>query len=368
MHKEYKSRASIIIPVFNNLDFTKRCLKSLFESIESGSKEVVTFEVIVVDNGSFDGTSEWIQSMIESDSIYSKIVYLKQETNLGFAKGCNSGAQIAQGKYLIFLNNDTEVFPEAIETLISVAARNSGIGVVGCRLLYPNRTIQHVGMALNSNLDWLHVFRGYPAEHPAVMERKAFQAVTGACFLIPKELFFQVNQFDEGYLNSYEDIDLCFKVRAAGRSVIYEPNAVLFHLEGMSSGRSVGEDKNRERFFSRWKDQVRVDYYEHTDRYLEKAIMKAEIETIGLERELLPSEQKFILVAKNLEKYLPLWVNLATKVMLQHALLKIESENLQARLDRLEVDVHQLKRSTSYRLGFLLLAPFRFLKTIFTRF
>ena len=210
--EQVKVSISIIIPVYNNLSFTQRCLKSLYLSLVAETLPP-SFEVIVVDNGSCDGTREWIEEFRKSGKPQSELIYHFHETNLGFAKACNAGAGRTSGKYLIFLNNDTEVLGDALQKLVRTTEENPGAGIVGCRLLYPNGTIQHAGMVLDPNLNWLHVFRGYPAGHPAVLERKTFQAVTGACFLISRELFIQVEKFDEGYLNSYEDVDLCFKVR-----------------------------------------------------------------------------------------------------------------------------------------------------------
>lgn len=273
---------TIIIPVFNKVELSKRCLESIYKSINLNSEfntfPPLNFEIIVVDNGSFDSTPELIRSFKSRTSKAIQLKHIQNSTNLGFAKACNIGAQAALGKYLIFLNNDTEVFPNSLSKLHETLTKNPSVGIVGSRLLYPNYTIQHAGMALDKDFEWHHIFRQLPAENPAVLEKRTFQAVTGACFIISKNLFFQVGQFDENYKNSYEDVDLCLKVRQAGKLVIYEPESVLIHHEGMSEGRKQNEDHNRELFLSRWKDQVKVDFEELTQQYLIKSISQVQFD------------------------------------------------------------------------------------------
>jgi GT2 family glycosyltransferase len=255
------SKVSIIIPVFNNWALTKQCLNSLVKSFEAPDNSklspIMDAEIIVVDNASYDETAGEIENWQKETN--KKIIYLRQSQNLGFAKACNAGASAATSNYFVFLNNDTYVFKGAMESLLQTAKTSDSVGIVGSRLIYPNYTIQHAGMALDKDYNWHHVFRTFPAEHPAVLIKRSFQAVTGACLFIKKHIFVSVGGFDEGYLNSHEDVDLCFKVRKRNYEVVYDPNSVLIHFERMSQGRLGTDNVARERFLTLWKSNAKLD-------------------------------------------------------------------------------------------------------------
>lgn len=232
---------SIVIPLFNKVEYTERCLEALIQNTPSER-----FEVILVDNASTDGTGELL-ACLEGD-----VRIIQNPLNLGFAKACNQGAALARGKHLIFLNNDT--LPQAgwLEALIEEVESSDDIGIVGCKLLYPESgKIQHAGIG------WINGFPDHPYRHadpeaPEVNHPRDLDMVTGACMLIRRDLFESVGGFDEGYLNGVEDIDLCLQVRRAGYRVRYTPESVLYHFEGTSEGRFDHVAPNLQRFFRRW--------------------------------------------------------------------------------------------------------------------
>lgn len=230
---------SIIIPVYNKLEYTSKCLGTLF--VTTGCQ--VPFEVIVVNNGSADGTAEFLSGQLEVLTI------ITNNQNLGFAKACNQGAEVARGDYLLFLNNDTVVTPGWLEELLD--ACNLDVGIVGCRMLYPDYTIQHAGIELIAGIPD-HPYRHQPADLPAANTPRDLDMVTGACLLIKRELFLMLGGFDEVYRNGVEDVDLCLRVREAGYRVVYQPRAMIYHHEGQSSGRFDHVDHNLRFFFNRW--------------------------------------------------------------------------------------------------------------------
>ena len=122
---------------------------------------------------------------------------------------------------------------------------DSEIGIVGALLLYPDLTVQHAGFDLYGSsylpLSPNHIYRGYPANHPGVGISREMEVITGACLLIASELFNQVGGFDIGYMNSFEDVDLCLKARSIGKKVWFEASAVLFHDESVT--RAVFPDR-----------------------------------------------------------------------------------------------------------------------------
>jgi tetratricopeptide (TPR) repeat protein len=113
-----------------------------------------------------------------------------------------------------------------------------------------------------------HIYSHYDKDHPAVNKEREFQAVTAACMLIKKDLFFTAGAFDASYLNGYEDVDLCFELRERGYKIVYNPRAVLYHLESKTPGRHVRLQENSRIFRSKWSGRIiaDIDNYYHEDQ------------------------------------------------------------------------------------------------------
>ncbi|MBC8017590.1 MAG: glycosyltransferase, partial [Verrucomicrobia bacterium] len=207
---------SIIIPLFNKSDYTRRCLETL-----TASTPQHLYELILIDNGSSDGTSELLAGLP------SNVKVIRNQVNRGFSKACNQGAQAASGKYLLFLNNDTEPQPGWLEALLNIADQDPAVAAVGSKLLFPDGTIQHAGVVIADDrvtLDPLvgkHIYSGFPADDPSANVVRGYQAMTAACLLVRRDSFAEVDGFDEEYWNGYEDVDLCFKLGQKGWKLIY---------------------------------------------------------------------------------------------------------------------------------------------------
>jgi glycosyltransferase involved in cell wall biosynthesis len=233
--------ASIVIPLFNKVEYTEQCLEALISNTPED-----LYEVILVDNASSDGTAELLASL-EGD-----VQVIRNPENMGFARACNQGAALARGQYVIVLNNDTLPQPGWLEALIAEADADPSVGLVGCKLLYPDTgKVQHAGIGWIDGLPD-HPFRHADAQAPEVNQVRDLDMVTGACMLIRRDVFERVGGFDDGFLNGAEDIDLCLQVRRAGYRVRYTPESVLFHHEGVSEGRFAHVTPNLQRFFRRW--------------------------------------------------------------------------------------------------------------------
>ena len=233
---------SIIIPVWNNLALTTQCLTALSEVTQG-----VSYEVIVVDNHSTDETPAFLAGL------GGDVKIITNDENLGFAKACNQGAQAAKGEYLVFLNNDT--IPQAgwLSALVDEVKTHSDVAVVGSKLLYEDKTVQHAGVAFSREfLMPYHMYPGVPADAPFVSRRRELQCVTAACMLIRRQVFAQVGGFDEGYRNGFEDVDLCLKVREKNWKIVYQPHSTVIHLESRTPGRKTHEEENTTRFRERW--------------------------------------------------------------------------------------------------------------------
>lgn len=262
-HKTDENRccsASIIIPVFNSVMYTRRCLEILLLN----PTEDLDFEIIVVDNASTDETPGYL---FEASHHHAHMRIIRNNENLGFAKACNQGALAARGEILVFLNNDTEPLQGWLRAGIARLRNNQNIGIVGAKLLYPDRTIQHCGIEFTRNIQpeyiiWPEHRHRHAAEtDPQVNTPEEVQAVTGACLFIPAELFHAAGGFSEEYGMYFEDTDLCFTVRKMGKRIFYEPQCVLIHHEGKSShSREEIDNLNRSAaciFYAKWEKEIR---------------------------------------------------------------------------------------------------------------
>ncbi len=236
---------SIVVPVYNRVDLSRQCFTALAETTRDAS-----FELVVVDNASTDGTAELL------GQLNGDVQIVRNAENLGFAKACNQGARAARGRYVLFLNNDTVPLAGWLEPLIDELERHPEVAVVGPRLLYEDGSVQHAGVVFSrATFGPYHVYKGAPGNASLVNRRRECQCVTAACMLIRREIFEAVGGFDEGYVNGFEDVDLCLKIRERGGRIVYQPRSALLHLESRTPGRHAHELENGRRLFARWSHQ-----------------------------------------------------------------------------------------------------------------
>lgn len=241
-------RFSIIIPLYNRLLFTTICVRALTAVADHWEAS----EVILVDNGSTDGTGAFLATL------GAPFHALNNAANCGFARACNQGAAAARGRYLIFLNNDTVPQPGWLSVLHRAIIGPAAPAVVGARLLFPDDTVQHAGLGFNAQHEPVQLFYGEAADG-AARHSRAVPAVTGACLMIERERFLGSGGFDEGYLNGFEDLDLCCRIRRDGGTIWYEAGSVVYHFESASDGRYRSDAANYERFQQRWADWLATD-------------------------------------------------------------------------------------------------------------
>lgn len=233
---------SIIIPTWNKLELTRQCVTALASKTADCS-----FEVIIVDNGSTDGTPEFLQTL------GGDVRTLLNAENLGFAVACNQGARVARGKYLVFLNNDTIPQDGWLKPLVSEVDEHPEVGIAGSKLLFADGSVQHAGVVfMRSRRSAYHIYQAALSASPSVNQRREFQAVTAACMLVRRELFEEVHGFDEQFINGFEDVDLCLKVREKGYHIVYQPRSVVYHLESQTPGRKDHEVHNSRLLEERW--------------------------------------------------------------------------------------------------------------------
>jgi len=239
-----EKEVSIIIPTKDALPLIKQCLLSIQRNTVG-----MDYEVIVVDNASKDGTTEFVTgSELTLDG-----KYIRNKENKSFSVANNQGVSIAKGNYLCFLNNDTLVTRNWLVNMLKVFKEEDNIGIVGARLVHPGRgTIQHAGVIETASGLPDHIYFNKPMNYPPAMERKDYFAVTGACMLMPKKLFDDLGGFDETYWYGWEDIDMANKVKELGKRIVYEPTAVVYHYESRTSGRYLAESSNFGYYMKKW--------------------------------------------------------------------------------------------------------------------
>ena len=246
-----RPRVSIVIPVYNKVIYTLACLRSL-----AAHADATPFEVIVVDDCSSDETPQRLAQI-------GGVRLLRNTQNLGFVGSCNAGAAAARGEFLFFLNNDTVVTPGWIAALLRCFEEEADCGLVGARLVYPDGRLQEAGgIVFRDGSGWNYGRFDDPAD-PRYGFRREADYCSGAAILLRRALFEQLGGFDARYAPAYyEDTDLAFAVRAAGKKVFYEPRATVIHFEGISAGTDTGSGMkrfqvvNRDKFMEKWKDAL----------------------------------------------------------------------------------------------------------------
>ena len=238
---------SIVVPVHGKWEYTQACLASI-----EAHPPTVPFEVLVVDDASPDRTAELV---VASPGVR----LVRTERNVGFVGACNLGASHARGAYLLFLNNDTEVRPGALDALVDAADSDDRIGLVGAMLVYPDGRLQESGGIVWADGSGWNYGRDHDAHAPEFAVRRDVDYCSGAAILVRQELFEGVGGFDQRYAPAYyEDTDLAFAIRATGHRSIVEPRAVVVHHEGVSHGtdRTGGvkrfQEINRAQFVDKW--------------------------------------------------------------------------------------------------------------------
>jgi len=228
---------SIIIINFNTKKLTKECIRSINEKVKMPS-----FEMIVIDNASMDGSQEELAKLK-----YPNFIYIYNKINIGFSKANNQGASLAHGEYLFFINSDMLFVNDVVGILVDYYKNNKNIGIMGPKFLNPDYTLQvscrnfpsiKFGLIKFFPLIKIFLFKEYGDYYQKEKDFNKIQkvdTVSAGALLIAKELFDQIGGFDETSFMYGEDADICKRVRDIGKDVIYYPDAMLIHYGGQSS-------------------------------------------------------------------------------------------------------------------------------------
>jgi GT2 family glycosyltransferase/ubiquinone/menaquinone biosynthesis C-methylase UbiE len=255
------SAVSIVMPAYNGWDLTYKCLASIKKNTHG-----ISYEIIIGDDASTDETKN-IKNYIKN------ITVIRNEKNLEFLHNCNHAATYVKGKYILFLNNDTEVRSGWLSSMVDLMEKDETIGMVGSKLIYPNGLLQEAGAIIwNDASGWNFGHKKNP-ESPEFNYVKEVDYISGASIIIRTDLWKEIGGFDERYTPAYcEDSDLAFEVRKHGYKVVYQPLSEVIHFEGYTHGTDQEEGikgneikayqkLNNEKFKEKWKNVLQKEHF-----------------------------------------------------------------------------------------------------------
>ena len=257
---------TIIIPFHNKAEMTIDCLKSIKNSSYDN------YSIFLISNNSSDDELKLVKNYIENDK---RITLEEYNHKFNWASINNWAAQCCESEFLLFLNNDTLIInKDWIESLLDCGIKKN-VGAVGAKLLYEDDTIQHAGIIMQIGGIAGHAFRYHSDEVPGYFGYsdvvRNCAAVTGACMLVRKELWQQLDGFDESLRVSYNDVDFCLRLLEINYAVIYTPFAKLYHLESISRPKTIADMSTEELVeFQRESDFLRrrhLKYFKEGDPY-----------------------------------------------------------------------------------------------------
>jgi GT2 family glycosyltransferase len=232
---------SIIIVNYNSFALLQNCIESILHHSQD-----FEYEIIVVDNNSTDGDVETITGR------FKKIILIKNGTNEGFAKANNKGANIAKGKYLLFLNNDTIIFNNSLKILLDFAEEQTSDFILSCRLLNLDGSFQDSAynfpsitrlLAATLFLDQLFTSVNLFSKHNLSSKNTSkpinVDAIMGALIFIKRDTFIKLKGFDERFYFYYEDIDLGYELNKIGGFTIFSPETAIYHIGGASAEKDL---------------------------------------------------------------------------------------------------------------------------------
>lgn len=250
-------KISILIPNKDHVNDLKVCLDSIYKK-----STYKNFEIVIVENNSEEKETFEYYETIKEKHKNLKVINYKGKFN--YSKINNFGVEHCTGEYILLLNNDVEVLTDNwLEEMLMFAQRED-VGAVGCKLYYPDDTIQHAGVIVGLGGVAGHSHKRFDRNSSGYMFRlnvaQNLSACTAASLMMKKSVFNEINGFDEKFEVAFNDVDLCLRIRELGKLIVYTPYSELYHYESISRGDEDTPEKIKRfqgeinRFKDRWKD------------------------------------------------------------------------------------------------------------------
>jgi GT2 family glycosyltransferase/SAM-dependent methyltransferase/glycosyltransferase involved in cell wall biosynthesis len=249
-----RPEVSLIIPLYAHAELTRACLHSIRDHTRR-----IRYEVILVDDDA-DAETKRLLGGVRGARI------LHHERNMGYLRSMNHGASSARGEWLVLFNNDTEVTPGWLGAMLDCAKSAGDVGVVAPKFIYPDGRLNEAGGIIWRDGTGVNYGRGDVPDRCQYEYRRETDYGSAAALMVSAELWRDTGGFDERYLPMYyEDADLCFEARERGLRVLYEPRAVVVHVEGATAGNDVEaghkrfQEQNRPKFVAKWRHRLEVE-------------------------------------------------------------------------------------------------------------
>jgi len=259
-------RVSLVIPLFAAADLTRRCLETI-----SDNTTAIGYEVILVDDTA-DADTKRLLEQVHGARV------LVNERNEGYLRSVNRGAALARGKWIVLCNNDIEVQPGWLEAMLACAESDESVGVVAPKFVSPDGSLSEAGGIIWSDGTGANFGRGDEPGRFQYEYRREVDYGSAAALMVRGELWTEVGGFDERYLPMYyEDADLCFEARERGWRVLYEPRAVVMHVEGGTAGTDPDEghkrhqEANHPKFVEKWRVRLEAEHLRSGDVRVRRA-------------------------------------------------------------------------------------------------
>ncbi|NQV12794.1 MAG: glycosyltransferase family 2 protein [Parcubacteria group bacterium] len=264
-----KPTLSIIIVNWNTSKHLKWCLHYVYTRTKG-----IDFEVFVVDNASRDSSVK----MVKENFPNAKLI--RNKSNVGFAKANNQAIRQAQGKYILLLNPDTKITEQALVKMVEFMTKNDKVGILGCKLLNPDGTLQPscrkypslfsqviILLKLHNLFPNLKAIRDYYMLDWLHDEIRKVNQVMGACFLVRRQVFDQIGLLDEKYFIWFEEVDFCRRAHAAGWDTYFTPDAEVIHEKGAGFNQVLSPKKQT------WFNQSLLRYFRQHESFLAYLIL-----------------------------------------------------------------------------------------------
>jgi GT2 family glycosyltransferase/SAM-dependent methyltransferase len=248
-------RVSLVVPLFAAADLTRRCLETIRDNTMA-----IGYEVILVDDTA-DADTKRLLEQVHGSRV------LVNERNEGYLRSMNRGAALARGEWIVLCNNDIEVQPGWLEAMLECAESDESVGVVAPKFISPDGSLCEAGAIIWSDGTGANFGRGDEPGRFQYEYRREVDYGSAAALMVRGQLWTEVGGFDERYLPMYyEDADLCFEAHERGWRVLYEPRAVVMHVEGATAGTDLEEghkryqEANRPKFVEKWRARLEAEH------------------------------------------------------------------------------------------------------------